>query len=65
MLGVARQQILQEDVVIGVVETHGRMETEVMTDGMNGFRCGTFPTATTSGRNLTWIVRWPANRHLS
>ena len=35
MLGVARQQILQEvDVVIGVVETHGRMETEVMTDGM-------------------------------
>ena len=35
MLGVARQQLLQEaDVVIGVVETHGRMETEVMTDGM-------------------------------
>ncbi len=35
MLGVARQQLLQNvDVVIGVVETHGRMETEVMADGL-------------------------------
>ena len=35
MLSVARQQLLQGvDVAIGVVETHGRMETEVMTDGM-------------------------------
>lgn len=35
MLGAARQQILQGvDMVIGVVETHGRMETEVMADGM-------------------------------
>lgn len=35
MLGAARQQLLQGvDMVIGVVETHGRMETEVMADGM-------------------------------
>jgi len=35
MLGEARQQLLQGvDVLIGVVETHGRMETEVMADGM-------------------------------
>ncbi len=35
MLGVARQQFLDHvDVVIGVVETHGRMETEVMADGL-------------------------------
>ena len=35
MLGAARQQLLQGvDMVIGVVETHGRVETEVMSDGM-------------------------------
>ncbi|WP_153109957.1 DUF4118 domain-containing protein [Propionivibrio limicola] len=35
MLSEARQQLLQDvDIVIGVVETHGRIETEVMTDGM-------------------------------
>lgn len=35
MLSAARQQVLQGvDLVIGVVETHGRMETEVMTDGL-------------------------------
>ena len=35
MLGDARQQLLKGiDVVIGVVETHGRMETEVMTDSI-------------------------------
>ena len=35
MLGDARQQLLQGvDVVVGVVETHGRVETEVMADGM-------------------------------
>lgn len=35
MLGAAREQLLQGvDVVIGVVETHGRMETEVMSDGV-------------------------------
>jgi two-component system sensor histidine kinase KdpD len=35
MLGAARQQLLQGvDVVIGIVETHGRMETEVMADGL-------------------------------
>jgi two-component system sensor histidine kinase KdpD len=35
MLGEARQQLLNSfDVVIGVVETHGRMETEVMADGI-------------------------------
>ena len=35
MLGAARQQLLAGvDVVIGIVETHGRMETEVMTDGL-------------------------------
>src|SRR5664279_2983250 len=35
MLGVAREQLLKDvDVIIGVVETHGRMETEVMTDGL-------------------------------
>lgn len=35
MLGAARQQLLAGvDVVIGVVETHGRMETEVMADGL-------------------------------
>lgn len=35
MLGAARQQLLQGvDVLIGVVETHGRAETEVMTDGI-------------------------------
>jgi two-component system sensor histidine kinase KdpD len=35
MLGMARQQLLNDvDVIIGVVETHGRKETEVMTDGM-------------------------------
>ncbi len=35
MLGAARQQLLAGvDVVIGVVETHGRKETEVMADGL-------------------------------
>lgn len=35
MLAAARHQILQGvDVLIGVVETHGRTETEVMTDGI-------------------------------
>lgn len=35
MLGAARQQLLAGvDVVIGIVETHGRMETEVMADGL-------------------------------
>ena len=35
MLGAARQQLLQGvDVVIGIVETHGRAETEVMADGL-------------------------------
>jgi len=35
MLGAARQQLLAGvDVLIGVVETHGRMETEVMADGI-------------------------------
>lgn len=35
MLAAARQQLLQGvDVVIGVIETHGRTETEVMTDGL-------------------------------
>ena len=35
MLGAARQQLLQGvDVVIGIVETHGRMETVVMADGL-------------------------------
>lgn len=35
MLGAARQQLLAGvDVLIGVVETHGRMETEVMADGL-------------------------------
>lgn len=37
MLAAARQLLLQgQDVVIGIVETHGRLETEVMTDG---FEC--------------------------
>ncbi|MEI7431990.1 MAG: DUF4118 domain-containing protein, partial [Betaproteobacteria bacterium] len=36
MLGEARQQLLQGvDVLIGVVETHGRTETEVMAGGMD------------------------------
>jgi two-component system sensor histidine kinase KdpD len=36
MLSAARQQLLQgTDVVIGVVETHGRLETEVMADGID------------------------------
>lgn len=36
MLGAARQQLLAGvDVVIGIVETHGRMETEVMADGID------------------------------
>ncbi|MBT9522900.1 MAG: DUF4118 domain-containing protein, partial [Dechloromonas sp.] len=35
MLGAARQQLLAGvDVVIGIVETHGRTETEVMADGL-------------------------------
>ncbi len=35
MLGAGRQQLLAGvDVVIGIVETHGRMETEVMADGL-------------------------------
>lgn len=35
MLSAARSQLLQGvDVVIGVIETHGRTETEVMTDGL-------------------------------
>ena len=35
MLAAARQQLIQgTDVVIGVVETHGRMETEAMADGI-------------------------------
>jgi len=35
MLGVARDQLLKNvDVLVGVVETHGRMETEVMADGL-------------------------------
>lgn len=35
MLAAARQQLIQRvDVVIGVVETHGRMETEAMADGI-------------------------------
>lgn len=35
MLGAARQQLLAGvDVVVGIVETHGRMETEVMSDGL-------------------------------
>lgn len=35
MLAAARQQLTQGvDVVIGVVETHGRMETEAMADGI-------------------------------
>ncbi|UCV09059.1 two-component system sensor histidine kinase KdpD [Dechloromonas denitrificans] len=35
MLGAARQQLLAGvDVIIGIVETHGRMETEVMADGL-------------------------------
>ena len=35
MLGEARQQVLRGiDVVIGVVETHGRAETEAMADGI-------------------------------
>ncbi len=35
MLGAARQQLLQGvDVLVGIVETHGRMETEVMADGL-------------------------------
>lgn len=35
MLGAARQQLLAGvDVVTGIVETHGRMETEVMADGL-------------------------------
>ena len=35
MLGAARQQLIAGvDVAIGVVVTHGRMETEVMADGM-------------------------------
>lgn len=35
MLAAARQQLIQQvDVVIGVVETHGRMETEAMADGI-------------------------------
>jgi two-component system sensor histidine kinase KdpD len=35
MLSFARQQLLQGvDVVIGVIETHGRMETETMADGI-------------------------------
>lgn len=34
MLAAARQQLLQGvDVLIGVVETHGRVETDVMADG--------------------------------
>ena len=40
MLGVARQQLLAgQDVVIGVVETHGRTETEVMADGLERLPC--------------------------
>jgi len=36
MLGAARQQLLAGvDVVIGIVETHGRMETEVMAHGLD------------------------------
>ena len=35
MLDAARQQLLAGvDVIIGIVETHGRMETEVMADGL-------------------------------
>ena len=35
MLGDARQQLAQGvDVVIGVIETHGRVETEAMSDGL-------------------------------
>lgn len=36
MLAAARQQLLQGvDVLVGVVETHGRTETEVMADGLD------------------------------
>lgn len=35
MLSAARQKLIQgTDIVIGVVETHGRVETEVMADGI-------------------------------
>jgi len=35
MLAAARQQLIQGvDAVIGVVETHGRIETEAMADGI-------------------------------
>ncbi len=46
MLAAARQQVQQgTDIVIGVVETHGRKETEALVEGLER-HCGTSPTAT-------------------
>jgi two-component system sensor histidine kinase KdpD len=47
MLSAARQRAQQgADVVIGVVETHGRKETEALVDGLERLPLKDVPTAT-------------------
>lgn len=64
MLGAARQQLLAGvDVVIGVVETHGRMETEVMADGLEHLPLRDIPYRDRTLREFdldTALIRKPA-----
>ncbi len=54
MLSVARRRKAEGvDVVIGVVETHGRAETQALLEGLPACRGGAFPTAAASSTSST------------
>ena len=49
------------DVVVGLVETHGRAETAALAEGLSVLPPASFRTAGRRSRSSTWTRRWPAS----
>lgn len=57
----AKQQ--QVDVLIGVIETHGRAETVALTQGSTACRCGRWSTSSAPSASSTWTPPCSASRN--
>ena len=63
MLSAAQQeQKSGVEVVIGVIETHGRSETAALLAGLEQLPLKDVPYRNKSLRNLIWTVPWCVNR---
>ena len=49
------------DVVVGLVETHGRAETSALVDGLEILRGARFNTTAARSMNLIWTRLWLAS----